>query len=254
MVKFYKPGKVVVILNGRHAGRKGIIIKSNYENGKERNYPHCLVIGLSKGPKKATKKNIKKIEEQIKQLEQKDKVERIQKLKRLGIFIKTYNMSHLLVTRYTVKENFGIEEALKKVENAEKLLKEANDKLKKDQMAAKRSDKEDSRRDDEKKKGQEENDKLKAEIKRDQEDIGKKKDAYKEEIGKLKESVGTEMLNRFMLGFVSGKTAEEKEREEHTHDAFPPGIPPEEARAEDRLRGAVGEVRGEPRYILQADR
>ena len=36
MVKFYKPGKIVIVLNGRYAGRKGIIVKSNYESVKDR--------------------------------------------------------------------------------------------------------------------------------------------------------------------------------------------------------------------------
>ena len=36
MGKFYKPGKVVVVLNGRFAGHKGIIVKSNYESGKRK--------------------------------------------------------------------------------------------------------------------------------------------------------------------------------------------------------------------------
>ena len=56
MVKFYKPGKIVIVLNGRFAGRKGIIVKSNYESVKDRKYSHCMVVGLSKGPRKATKK------------------------------------------------------------------------------------------------------------------------------------------------------------------------------------------------------
>ena len=44
MVKFYKPGKIVVVLNGRFAGRKGVIVKSNYESVKDRKYPHCMVV------------------------------------------------------------------------------------------------------------------------------------------------------------------------------------------------------------------
>ena len=69
MGKFYRPGKVVIVLNGRFAGHKGIIIKSNYESGKDRKYPHCLVVGLSKGPRKATKKNLAKWQDKIKKLE-----------------------------------------------------------------------------------------------------------------------------------------------------------------------------------------
>ena len=57
------------------------------------------------------------MEEKIKALEGKENsVERLNKLKSLGVFIKTYNMAHLLVTRYSVKEDFGIAKSLEKLE------------------------------------------------------------------------------------------------------------------------------------------
>ncbi len=99
----YKPGRVVVVLNGRHAGKKGIIIKSNYENSKDKKFPHCLVVGLAKSPRRVTKKSLKKVEERVKKIESgKDQAvvaSELQRLRRLGVFIKTYNMSHLLATR-----------------------------------------------------------------------------------------------------------------------------------------------------------
>ena len=125
MVKFYKPGKVVLVLNGRYAGHKGIIIRSNYESVKDRKYPHCLVVGLAKGPRKPTKKNIAKLQDRIKKLEaSKEKNDQVKLLKSFGVFIKTYNMSHLLATSYTVKEVFGISKTLEKLDNLEKKLKE----------------------------------------------------------------------------------------------------------------------------------
>ena len=121
MVKFYRPGKVVLVLNGRYAGKKGIIMKSNYESVRDRKYPHCVVVGLAKGPRKPTKKNIAKLQARIKELEsQKDQNDKIKTLKSFGVFIKTYNMSHLLATRYTVKEDFGISKTLEKLDNLEK--------------------------------------------------------------------------------------------------------------------------------------
>lgn len=152
------------------------------------------------------------MEELIKQCEQNNRSERLQRLKSLGVFIKTYNMSHLLVTRYSVKENFGIDEALKKVENAEKDLKKATEDFQKNQIALRKAEKEDGKKGDE----SSENKKIKELIKKDQEEIGQKKDAYKNEIHQLKVSVGTEMLNRLMMGFVSGGKPEEKEKEENT--------------------------------------
>ena len=68
MVKFYKPGKIVVVLNGRFAGRKGVIVKSNYESVKDLKYPHCMAVDLSKGPKKQTKKNIAKLQAKNKEI------------------------------------------------------------------------------------------------------------------------------------------------------------------------------------------
>jgi ribosomal protein L14E/L6E/L27E len=104
----YKPGRVVVVLNGKHTGKKGIIIKSNYENSKDKKFPHCLVVGLSKAPRRVTKKYLKKVDEKTKKLEQLLQSERkgdesvseqLNRLRKLGVFVKTYNMSHLLATR-----------------------------------------------------------------------------------------------------------------------------------------------------------
>ena len=125
MVKFYKPGKIVIVLNGRFAGRKGIIVKSNYESVKDRKYPHCMVVGLSKGPKKPTKRNIAKLQAKIKKLEsQEDSSEKIKTLKSFGVFIKHYNMSHLLATRYTLKEDFGIAKSVAKIDELDRKIKE----------------------------------------------------------------------------------------------------------------------------------
>ena len=125
MVKFYKPGKIVVVLNGRYAGRKGIIVKSNYESVKDRKYPHCMVVGLAQGPRKPTKKNIAKLQAKIKKLEsQENSSDKVKTLKSFGVFIKTYNMSHLLATRYTLKDELGLVKSIGKIDELEKKVKE----------------------------------------------------------------------------------------------------------------------------------
>ena len=190
-----------MITNGRYAGRKGVIVKSNYENVKDREYPHCLVVGLAKGPKKPTKKNLRKLEEKIKALEGKENsVERLNKLKSLGVFMKTYNMAHLLVTRYTVKEDFGVQKGLEKLDSLEAKLKE-----KKAELAKLQNEK------------KEEN---KAKMEALQKELGEEKDSYKESVREVKGTIGTEMYNRFMQGFVRGSNAEENERQEHTEFLF----------------------------------
>jgi hypothetical protein len=47
-----QPGKVVILLGGRYAGKKAVIVK-NYDDGtSSRPYGHALVCGLAKEPRK----------------------------------------------------------------------------------------------------------------------------------------------------------------------------------------------------------
>ena len=202
MVKFYKPGKIVVILNGRYAGRKGVIVKSNYESVKDRKYPHCMVVGLSKGPKKPTKRNIAKMQAQIKKLESSDKedaVDRVKRLKSFGIFIKTYNMSHLLATRYTLKDELGIAKSVAKIDELDKKIKEDN---------AAVNSKEKNKKDENLK----ELEALRAKL-------GQEKDDFKNEVRNAKVTIGTEMYKRFMKGF-QGKNEEDRENQSNTQFLF----------------------------------
>ena len=60
MGKIMKSGKVVLILGGRFAGRKAIIVK-NYDDGtSEKPYGHALVAGIDRYPRKVTNKMSKK--------------------------------------------------------------------------------------------------------------------------------------------------------------------------------------------------
>ena len=203
MVKFYKPGKIVVVLNGRFAGRKGIIVKSNYESVKDRKYPHCMVVGIAKGPRKPTKKNLAKLQEKIKQLESKENSsDKIKALKSFGIFIKTYNMSHLLATRYTLKDEFGLNKALGKIEELVKKL--AEEKAIIDNKEKNKKEKEDNAK---------ELEDLKTKY-------GKELDDYKTEVRNVKINIGTEMYKRFMKGFLAGKSVEDKENQTNAQFFF----------------------------------
>ena len=201
MVKFYKPGKVVVVLNGRNAGAKGVIVRSNYESVKDRKYPHCLVVGLSKGPRKPTKRNLAKLQAKIKKLESSpDSNDRLNSLKSFGVFIKTYNMSHLLATRYTVKEDFGITKSLEKLDSLEKKVKEdkalieSKEKAKKDENAK--------------------------DIESLRAKLGNELDEYRKEVKNAKAKIGGEMYKRFMQGFNKGKKEEEIENQQNTQFLF----------------------------------
>ncbi len=52
MVKFLKQNKVVVLLQGRYAGRKAVIVKNFDDGTKERPYAHAIVAGIAKYPRK----------------------------------------------------------------------------------------------------------------------------------------------------------------------------------------------------------
>ena len=192
MVKFYKPGKIVVVLNGRYAGRKGIIVKSNYESVKDRKYPHCMVVGLAQGPRKPTKKNIAKLQARIKKLEsQENSSDKIKTLKSFGVFIKTYNMSHLLATRYTLKDELGLVKSIGKIDELEKKVKEDKIQI---------ENKEKSKKEENAKELEE----LRAKFGRDQ-------DEYKNEVRNAKINIGTDMYKRFMKGFVPKNSEEDRE-------------------------------------------
>eukprot|EP00892_Ulva_mutabilis_P007248 jgi/Ulvmu1/4896/UM020_0182.1 len=111
MVKFLKPGKVVIVLQGRHAGKKAVIVKSHDEASGSRRYGHALICGLSKEPRKVIKKQ---------------SIKKQNRRSSLKTFIKTVNYTHLMPTRYNLTDV-----DLKKVisaettDNAEK-KKEAN--------------------------------------------------------------------------------------------------------------------------------
>ncbi|WVW80942.1 hypothetical protein I302_102933 [Kwoniella bestiolae CBS 10118] len=84
----YKPGKVAVVLSGRQAGKKVVVIKQSDDGTKERPYPHAVVAGIERYPLKVTKNMGKK---------------RIARRSKVKPFIKVVNYAHLLPTRYQLE-------------------------------------------------------------------------------------------------------------------------------------------------------
>merc|ERR1711862_1025121 len=87
MGKFMKPGKVVLVLNGRFAGRKAVIVRNYDEGQSDRAYGHALVAGIDRYPLKVTKKMGKK---------------KIAKRSKVKPFVKVCNFNHLMPTRYSI--------------------------------------------------------------------------------------------------------------------------------------------------------
>ncbi|VDM93889.1 unnamed protein product [Onchocerca ochengi] len=87
MGKIMKPGKVVLVLGGRFAGRKAIIVKAYDEGSSDRAYSHALIAGIDKYPLMVTKRMGKK---------------KIKSRSKLRPFVGIASYSNLLPTRYSV--------------------------------------------------------------------------------------------------------------------------------------------------------
>eukprot|EP00455_Lapot_gusevi_P052476 TRINITY_DN798_c0_g1_i2.p2 TRINITY_DN798_c0_g1~~TRINITY_DN798_c0_g1_i2.p2 ORF type:complete len:141 (+),score=63.03 TRINITY_DN798_c0_g1_i2:39-461(+) len=115
MGKFLKQGKVVILLAGRFAGRKAIVVKT-YDNGVDkREFGHALVAGIDRYPRPVTKVMGKK---------------KIVKRSKVKPFVKFVNFQHLMPTRYSVDMDIkavvlpsSMKVADKKVETKKELKK-----------------------------------------------------------------------------------------------------------------------------------
>jgi large subunit ribosomal protein L27e len=90
--KFMIPGKVVLVLSGRYAGRKAVILHSHDEPTGDRKYGHAVVVGIDRYPLKVTRAMPKY---------------KVAKRSRIKPFVKTINYAHLMPTRYNLDTNKG---------------------------------------------------------------------------------------------------------------------------------------------------
>ncbi|XP_044947598.1 60S ribosomal protein L27-like [Hordeum vulgare subsp. vulgare] len=88
MVMFLKPAKAMILLPGRYAGKKAVIVRVFEEGTRDRPYGHCLVTGLAKYPKKVIRK---------------DSAKKTAKKSHVKVFLKLVNFTHLMSTRYTLE-------------------------------------------------------------------------------------------------------------------------------------------------------
>lgn len=56
MRKIMKPGKIVIVLCGRYAGRKAIVVRTFDDGTSDKQFGHALVAGIDRYPRKVTKK------------------------------------------------------------------------------------------------------------------------------------------------------------------------------------------------------
>mmetsp|Transcript_11231 Transcript_11231/g.21019 ORF Transcript_11231/g.21019 Transcript_11231/m.21019 type:complete len:146 (+) Transcript_11231:185-622(+) len=83
-----KSGKVVIVLAGRYAGKKAVVVKTFDEGSDDKHFSHVLIAGIARGPRKVTRAMSKK------------KVEKRSKC--MKPFVKYINVRHVFPTRYTV--------------------------------------------------------------------------------------------------------------------------------------------------------
>eukprot|EP00118_Oscarella_pearsei_P028801 m.2969 g.2969 ORF g.2969 m.2969 type:complete len:137 (+) comp8991_c0_seq1:32-442(+) len=87
MGKFLKGGRVVLVLAGRYAGKKAVIVKNHDDGDSRRQYGHALVAGINRYPLKVTRKMGKK---------------KAGKRSKIKPFVRVFNYNHLMPTRYSV--------------------------------------------------------------------------------------------------------------------------------------------------------
>mmetsp|Transcript_16287 Transcript_16287/g.65816 ORF Transcript_16287/g.65816 Transcript_16287/m.65816 type:complete len:144 (-) Transcript_16287:164-595(-) len=82
-----KSGKVVIVLSGRFAGRKGVVVKTFDDGSPDRKFAHAIIAGIDRSPRRVTRGMSK---------------EKIAKRIKLKPFLKFVNYAHLMPTRYVV--------------------------------------------------------------------------------------------------------------------------------------------------------
>jgi large subunit ribosomal protein L27e len=117
-----KTGRVVILLAGRRAGKKAIIVKSFDDGKKGKAFSHALVAGVERSPLKVTKRMSDK---------------KVKRRSKVTPFVKIVNYNHLLPTRFTVTGEFVKDgQELKSLVTEEKLANKATRKDLKRQVRA----------------------------------------------------------------------------------------------------------------------
>merc|ERR1711964_918034 len=87
MGKILKKGKVIILLSGKHAGKKAIIVKTFDDGTQARRFSHALVAGIDRHPRRVSKAMSQK---------------KLKKKSKIKPFVKCVNFTHMMPTRYTV--------------------------------------------------------------------------------------------------------------------------------------------------------
>jgi len=104
VLTFDRITQVAIVLQGRQAGRKVVVIKQNDEGTKERPFPHAVVAGIERYPLKVTKRMGAKKRTKRSKVKPFIKVRSQWNDSALGgdlrVYVQVINYSHLFPTRY----------------------------------------------------------------------------------------------------------------------------------------------------------
>ena len=101
------------MLQGRHAGKKALVLAAYPEPTGDRKFPYAVVMGIEKYPKKVSKG-----------MNQEQLVKKTQ----VKVFVKAVNFNHIMLTRHTLKDDDFFKKV--SVETVVKSLKDAAEKKK----------------------------------------------------------------------------------------------------------------------------
>lgn len=84
-----KSGRVVIVLKGKYAGKKAVVVKTFDEPTEQRPYAHAIIVGIDRVPLPVTKGMTPK---------------KVSQRSRVRPFIKAVNYTHLMPTRYNLDD------------------------------------------------------------------------------------------------------------------------------------------------------
>jgi len=104
-----KSGRIVIMLTGRYAGKKAVILKLFTEGTNTRRFSHALVAGISRVPRKVTRGMSDN---------------RIARRLRVKPFVKYVNLTHILPTRYVLKKELDVKSIITSFESHSTMKKD----------------------------------------------------------------------------------------------------------------------------------
>ena len=120
MKKFLKPGRIVIMMTGKYAGKKAIILKVFYEGSKDRKFGHALVAGISRYPRKVTRAMSET---------------RASRRIRIKPFVKYVNFNHFMPTRYLLNQELDVKGMIRSFESHSTLKKDGEPEKQRDPLS-----------------------------------------------------------------------------------------------------------------------